>query len=304
MPDTPAAPTGTPATPAVDLTADATAAAAAAAAAPAAAPKTNWYDSYTPEDRGWAENRGLLNMPIDQALAATIKGHQNAERSLGVPAERRIDLPADQTLDGAMDPIYSRLGRPEAATDYKFSKAAADGSDADAVKFIQSALFTAGVSATNADAFFSSMKDWIQGNVDSDQNEAGISRSAAEHDLQLEWGSTTEANTALAKAAASKQGVDAEAFEKVIGALGYSQTMKLFQGIGKGFGEDEFLNGDGKGGTPAQTPEGAAAEITQLMDDDGFTKLLSEGDIGARKKWDALHLIKAAGMGRSGGPVQ
>lgn len=287
MPEEIAAPPGTPA-PAADP--------------PATPPATNWYDSYTPEDRGWAENRGLLNMTAEQALASSIKGHQNAEKSLGVPAERRLDLPADQNADGAMDPIYTKLGRPDAATDYKFSAAEADGADADAVKFIQDALYKAGVSATNADTFFTAMKAWIQGNVDTDKNEAGIARTAAEHDLQREWGSTHEANTALAKAAAAKQGVDAEAFEKIVGALGYPETMKLFQGIGKGFGEDAFIGGDGPGAA-AQTPEGATAEITELMKDKGFTKLLTEGDVGARKKWDALHITKAAGMNRSGGPV-
>ncbi len=287
MPDEIAAPPGTPAPAAEPIT---------PVVAPVVAPVAHWADSYSAEDRGWAENRGLLNMTEQQALAVSIKGHQNAEQSLGIPAERRLDVPVDQSVAGAMDEIYTKLGRPDAATDYTFKSAKADGEDKDAVVFMQGALHKAGVSEANADAFYTSMIEWISANQTSEQNEAGIARTAAEHDLQREWGSSHDGAVALAKAAAAKQGVDGEAFEKVAGALGYGETMKLFHGIGKGFGEDTFIGDGGSGGPVTQTPEGAQSEVNDLLKDKVFNQLLDDGDVGARKKWDDLHVIIASGM--------
>ena len=278
----PAAPSGTPAEPG-----------GAPQPTPAAEP-AHWSMTISPELRGWAENKGMLALTNDQITASALNGHMNAERSLGVPADRRIDLPADRAAEGAMDAIFERLGRPKTAAEYAFTGADPAGADKDAVNFLQGALFEAGVSGEAADAFFTSMKTWITGLEEGTANEAGIARTASEHDLQREWGSTHEGNVNLAKAAAAKLGVEAGAFDAIRDAIGHAETMKLFHTVGKGFGEDTFINGDGAG-TAGQTPEGAKAEIETLKLDKGFQEKLQSGDKAARAQWDALHATWSAG---------
>jgi hypothetical protein len=236
----------------------------------------------------------MLALTNDQVIGSALNGHMNAERSLGVPAERRIDLPADRTADGAMDAVFERLGRPNAATEYKFADADPGGEDKAAVDFLQGALFKAGVSGDAASQFFSDMKTWISGIDEATANEAGITRTANEGDLQREWGSTHEGNVNLAKAAAAKLGVEAAAFDAIQDAIGHSETMKLFHTIGTGFGEDAFISGDGKG-TAALTPEGAKAQIDTLKKDEGFRKRLSEGDVAANKQWKDLMTVWSSG---------
>lgn len=259
----------------------------------APAEPAHWSVALSPELRGWAETKGLNTLTNDQIVGEALNGRMHAERSLGVPIERRIDIPADRTAEGAMDEVFSKLGRPAASTDYKFTGADAGGADKDAVDFLQGALFKAGVSGDAADAFFTEMKGWITGMEEGSANEAGIARTAQEQDLQREWGSTHEGNTNLAKAAATKLGVDGPALAAIEGAIGHAQAMKLFHTIGSGFGEDAFINGEG-GGKATLTPEGAGAEIQTLKTDKGFQEKYQAGDKEARAHWDHLHSVWSA----------
>ena len=250
----------------------------------------NYYDSFDADTKGWLDNRGMLKMTSEEALAASIKGHRNAEQSLGVPQDRRIDLPVDRTADGAMDSVYNKLGRPEKLEDYKFTNSQADGSDKAFDEFFSAASHKAGISQDNADAMYDGLKEFFGTVVNADDAADAVAREAEKLDLQKAWGATFDKNEIVAKAAVQKMGLDNTAFEAIQAALGYKSAFELFQRIGAGFGEDTFVgdtNGVGPGGP--STPDGARAEIATLKADKGFREKLLAGDVKANKLWSNLH---------------
>jgi hypothetical protein len=270
------------------------AAAAAAATEAAAGDKPAWHANYDPDTLGWMNNRGLDKLPVDEALSTAIKGHMNAEKSLGVPQERRIDLPADTNAPGALDGVYNRLGRPEAPDGYTFSSSDPEGTDKAFDDWAKTAFHDAGISAPNADALYTEFKNFVNGTVEQSAADAATAAAAAELDLQREWGPTYERNKNLATAAAAKFGLDADAFDAIRAALPDNQAMKLFQAIGAAVAEDPFVNSGGNEPV-GQTPAGAAAEIKELQKDQGFVKLYLAGDKTSRDKMAALQKLATGG---------
>ena len=253
----------------------------------------SYFDSYDDETKGWLNNRGMDKLSATDALAASIKGHRNAEASLGVPADRRLDIPVDVNAEGAMDGIYNRLGRPDAAEGYAFT--GADANDAKFDEWAREAFHKAGISQGNGDALYQSFKEMIGGTVEQSAADLAIKAQADGLDLQREWGVTHEKNVNLANATVASLGLSPEAFDAVKAAIGNNEAMKLFQSIGAGFGEDKFVTDNGLGPDGPSTPEGARSEIAELKKDEGFRALLRAGDTNAKKKWEALHIVGFGG---------
>lgn len=253
-----------------------------------------YHTDYSDDVKGWLDNRGMLTLSPEEALTKAINGHMNAEKSLGVPPERRIDLPADMAVEGAMDSVYNRLGRPEASEGYEF--AGADTKDKPFDDFFRKAAHSAGMSKAHADAMYQGFKQFIGDVQGSTAADAAIQSKADEQDLMKEWGATFTRNTNIAKAAANKMGVTPDQFAKIQEGLGNNETMKLFQAIGAGFGEDPFVENDtGLGPDGPTTPEGASETIKELMKDEGWKALYLAGDVAARKKMDNLQRLKTGG---------
>ena len=261
------------------------------AAPPAGDPPATYYAGYDDETKGWLNNRGMDKLPADEALAAAIKGHRSAEQSLGVPQERRLDLPADQNAPGAMDGIYNRLGRPEAAEGYEFTGSEADGSDKAFDDWAKDKFHAAGIGKSQADALYTEFKTFIGDTVGQSTADAATQAAADLVDLQREWGPTAERNLNVAKAAAAKFGLDEAKFASVIAALPKNEGYKLFQAIGAGLGEDPFVNPLDTTSNGATTPEGARTEIAALKKDKAWVEKYQKGDVTARAQSDRLHKI-------------
>jgi hypothetical protein len=249
----------------------------------------SYFAGYDDETKGWLNNRGMDKLSANDALAAAIKGHRNAEASLGVPQDRRIDLPVDQTAEGAMDAVYNRLGRPETPDAYTFEGAATDGPDKAFDEWAKEAFHKTGLSAGNANALHASFKEFINGTVNQSEADRAIQTEADLMALKQEWGPTFEKNTNLALATANKF-MSPEDFAALKGGMGNNAAMKMLQKIGAGFGEDTFVSDDSLPDGHV-TPEGAREEIKALKRDKGFIALLEAKDVNARKKWDALHRV-------------
>jgi hypothetical protein len=256
-----------------------------APAAETPAVDSSWSSGYDDETRGWLNNRGMDKMSADEALTAAINGHRNAEKSLGVPVDRRIDIPSD----GNLDPVYNRLGRPEDPDGYEFT--GAEEVDKAFDDWAKTQFHKAGVSKENGDALYNEFKSFINGTLEQNAQDQKVAFEAADLELQKEWSSTYERNKNLALVTANKLGLDADQFENLKGALGPNEAMKLMQKIGAGMSEDVYVGPDGPGADGATTPEGAREEIKALKLDTGFQKKLQTRDVDALKKWDALHTI-------------
>lgn len=78
--------------------------------------------------------------------------------------------------------------------------------------------------------------------------------------LKKEWGGQYDANVELAKRAVRTFGADEQTLEKISGALGDGETMRLFHRIGAHLGEGTLIPGGGdRGATPPADPEAARA---------------------------------------------
>lgn len=71
-----------------------------------------WIDSLGDEAKGYIENKGWKE-PGD-----LLNSYQNLEKLRGVPEDRLLRMPDDPNAEGAFDPIYDKLGRPEAPDKY------------------------------------------------------------------------------------------------------------------------------------------------------------------------------------------
>lgn len=133
--------------PAPTTTSDAPA--AAAAAAPAA--DKPYYESFG--DRALAAHPSIQKHATMELLA---KGYVGLEKSLGVPAERRIDLPEDPTNAEAMRPVWTRLGAPEKAEGYtesiKLPKGATEADSAVLKDFAENVAHKTGMPLAHAQA--------------------------------------------------------------------------------------------------------------------------------------------------------
>ncbi len=252
-----------------------------------------WHSEYDAETQGWLNNRGMDKLSAEEALASAIKGHRNAEQSLGVPQDRRIDLPADQTIDGAMDAVYSKLGRPEKAEEYKFT--GAEDADKPFDDWFRTEAHKCGLSANHADGMYQSFKEFIGSVQGQSAEETAIQAQADTLELKREWGATYERNVNLANAAVNKMGLTPEQFDKVKVGLGSNEATKLFQAIGAGFGEDTFVAPNDLGPGGPTTPDGARAEIAALKKDKGWAALYVAGDVKARSTMDALQRLATGG---------
>ena len=92
-------------------------------AAPEGGAVTSWTDGFNDDLRGYVDGKGFKD------ASALADSYQNLEKLRGVPAENLMQFPSDPGAEGAMDPIYAKMGRPDAVDGY--TNALGDGFPAD-----------------------------------------------------------------------------------------------------------------------------------------------------------------------------
>lgn len=115
--------------------------------------------------------------------------------------------------------------------------------------------------------------------------------------LKKEWvGVEFDKNVELGRRAARafiphKSPEELKAFiNNMTGAIGQSNTFKFLAAIGKGMGEDTFVEGE-RGVPGVSTPEAARLKIAELKADKVWSKSFVEGDAEKRAEWVRLHKV-------------
>lgn len=73
---------------------------------------TSWTEGFSEDLQTYVAGKGFKD------ASALADSYQNLERLRGVPAENLMQFPNDPNAEGAMDPIYARMGRPDEAGGY------------------------------------------------------------------------------------------------------------------------------------------------------------------------------------------
>ena len=264
------------------------------AATPAATPPAeSWFSGYQGEDLGWIQNRGYDKLDSKGAIDALFKQTRQLESYRGAPADRLLILPADMTAEGALDPVYARLGRPEKPDGYGF-KAAEDKSDEAYVKWVSEFAHSLGLNKKQAEKFDAAMRSMVEANNKEADEADNLKQAASLQALRDKWKDTYDLNVQIARDTAKKLAVSDEQFDAVEKALGSSAAViELFAKIGQKSGESPFVTG--ASGGHITTPEGAAARLQELQRDKAFVDKVLSGDTEANETIRRLTKI-ASGM--------
>lgn len=227
-----------------------------------------WFDGFQNADhKGYVQSKGFKDPEM------VVESYRNLEKAIGVPPDRLIKLP-EVLDDKALDPIFTRLGKPEKPEGYTFGKAEGLEPDANFVKAAQGKFHELGLTKTQGEKLAAWWNEHVGGQVKT-ANETKVAQSQEQlNALKKEWGNAFEQNVEVGANAAAKFGVDKNAIEAMQQVLGYDKTMKFFHQIGQGLGEDQFITGGHKPGV--MTP--AAAQFELANPDSETLKKISQGD--------------------------
>jgi hypothetical protein len=278
---------GNPAATTAEVVAPAGSTSAAVAAAPpvvsipnAAGPE--WLAGADELKVGYVQNKGWKDP------AQVVDSYINLEKLLGAEkAGRTVVLPGEKAEAAELDAFYTKLGRPAEAKDYKI--AVPEGVPTDYAESAKAKFHELGISAKQAEALAAWNNEQAAAMSAKQQNQSAEAFNADVSTIKTEWGAAHDQNLVIARNAAAALGWDGAKIDKVSGALGHAETMRLLHQIGSKTGESDFVGGQGTSFGNAKTPAQAKAEIQALKQDRGFTAKLMNKDAEANARWTQLH---------------
>lgn len=251
-----------------------------------------WYDGKAdPETVGHWQNRNLADKdPATVALEMT-KAHREAEKLIGVPANKLIRLPDSLTDDAAWSKVWQGLGAPPDATGYDFSAVKrADGNPlAPAlVDQLRAASAAAHLPKDAAVQVAASVAKYLDGSV-AERTADQTAKVALEKDaLAKNWGPNQEVNKFVASQAAQKLGFTSEMVAALEGVAGYAKVMEAFRVVGVTMGEDRFVQGSGQTKGGVMTVEQAQARVAELKTDGAWRERYFKGGAAEAREMTAL----------------
>lgn len=255
-------------------------------------PPAAWHTGLDAELVGHVTNRGWDKLDPAKAAVEAAKAHREAEKYLGVPADRLVRLPANLTDPVEMKPVWQRLGAPADAKDYDFTSvkdAAGQPIAAPLAEAIRATAFAANVPKDVATQIAATVVKHFDG-VTKETNAVAEAKLTEERAaLKTNWATNHDANMVVARDGAAKLGVTPEevaALEKVVG---YSKIMEMFRKVGAASAEHNFINpSNGGNNSPVMTREQAIARKAELTADLEWGKRYMNGGAPEKREMDAL----------------
>lgn len=239
-----------------------------------------WYDAFPEEVRGLVETKGWQS-PVD-----AIQSYTNLEKFLGADkAGRGLVLPKDDAGPEEWAQVYDKLGRPQNPDGYKLP--VPDGADPEFAKEAAGKFHELGLTAKQAQALTEWFNGKSEGAMAAQQNMMAQSAEQQMAELQQEWGKEFDANIESGRRAARQFGVQEEMLTKIENAVGTKEMLKLFAKIGKGMGEDSFVEGSGSGKF-GMSPEAARVQINRLKADPEWSAKYLSGNADAKAELERL----------------
>ena len=263
------------------------------APAPVVAPP--WHAGSEPEFVGYLQNRNWHDKPAADVAKLAITAHREAEKLIGVPANRVVRLPENMDDSVAMRDVFKRLGMPADAKDYDFAAVKHAGDkplDAKLDAALRQAAYDANLPKNAAQRVASALVKHLDEGASAAQAEATANLATEKEALAKNWGTNAVANRLIAQNAAKALGIDegtVAALEKV---AGYAKVMDMFRQIGVKIGEDKYLGGGTpNGGNGITTREQALARKAELSADAAWRGRYLAGDTVAKREMLDLNTI-------------
>lgn len=244
------------------------------------APQGNWYDSYGDDVKGLAQVKGWKD-PAD-----VVSSYANLEKLLGADkAGRGLVLPKDDADPSEWGQVYDKLGRPQSADEYKLP--VPEGDTGEFAKLAAGKFHELGLTAKQAEA----LAGWYNeqaGGIQAKQGEMMAQNAERElAELQQAWGKDYDANIEAGRRAARQFEVSEDMLTAIEGSIGTKAMLEMFSKIGKGLGEDSFVNGN-QSNAFGMSPEAARVRIGQLKADKEWAGKYLSGNADARAEMERL----------------
>jgi hypothetical protein len=263
-------------------------------------PAPAWYDSFQDnETKEWLKSYNAA-YPNPESVAVKAR---NLEKFVGAEKSGRgVIMPKPDAPAEEWQSFYKKVGGvPEKPDGYALPKDLAPevltGLSADPmVTAFREHAHKTGMPPAFFEASMKFYAEHAQKQEETFMNEFLAKSEKDMDDLKAEWpGIEYDKNVELGRRAAAQfiPHQNKEQFQDVMnrieGALGTKETMKLWASIGAALGEDGFEGGQGNGSMTGMTPEAARVRISTLKSDAGFVAKLTSGDAASKAEWDQLH---------------
>lgn len=246
----------------------------------AASNQGSWHETLPEEMRGIVENKGW------QSPQDAVQSYANLEKMLGADkAGRGLVMPKEDAGQEEWSQFYDRLGRPQSPDEYQLPVPENDtGEFASAAK---AKFHELGITAKQAEQ----LAEWWNGqSSEMQQQQIAQTEQQAEQQmeqLKKEWGQTYDENIEAARRASRQFGLGEETLSKIEGALGTGEMLKMFANIGKGLGEDAFVDNQ-KSSSFGMSPEAARVRLNQLKNDPDWSSKYLQGNADAKAEMERL----------------
>ena len=239
-----------------------------------------WFDSYPEEVRGTIQTKGW------QSPADVIQSYTNLEKLLGADkAGRGVVLPKEDADASEWNQVYDKLGRPKSPADYKLP--VPEGETGQFAEVAAGKFHELGLTAKQAQGLAEWYNAQAQEMQSSQFNQLAQNSEQEMSSLQQEWGKEYDANIEAARRATRQFGLEAPTLEKIENAIGTKEMLQLFAKIGKGVGEDSFVDGSRSTGF-GMSPEAARVRIGQLKGDREWSAKYLGGNADAKAEMERL----------------
>lgn len=277
-----------PGTPAVDPAAPP----ATSPATPPTPPSTNWFDGADADTLGYLQNRGWDKLDAKTAAFNAAKAHREAEKLIGVPADKIVRLPKDANDAEGWSKLRTQLGVPADAKGYDFSAVKfADGTalDDEFTGTLSAALLKSDVAKDKAPEIAQAIVKFMESAEGATSGEEAAALATQKDALKANWGNNYNANLIVAQNAFRALGVETAAVQALEKVVGYDKVMDLFRNIGSRIGEDSFVRSTAPGNTGGpMTREQATATLDERLRDTIWTGKLNAGDSSTVREFDNL----------------
>lgn len=231
-----------------------------------------------------------------------LTSYRNLEKLTGVPPEQMVKLPKDND-PAAWNEVYTKLGRPAKAEEYKIP--VPEGDKGDFAKTAATWFHEAGLSQNAVTKVAEKWNAHLTATAKAAAEAAAATLVKDTTDLKAKWGDQFEKNCGIVDKAATVFGIGADTLKALKTSMGPRAAMEFLHNLGTRIAVEDTNFVDGGNRTPdsayaGMTPDRAMAKIASLKKDRNFVAMWNSHDpkqkMEAQQQIATLNKIAYPGM--------